>query len=288
MAPLTCCLNQLWWGGYLPLEEDTWISDQPSIPLCRMAKHFKLCSHHGPLYHQADIPDRTFPNALGSHFLGTGSHSQTQTVEKIPSVQIPVELTVCPNPFSHCCPSPPTEVVHGIWMSDTCGAGLLLNWDHCVSVGDSVCLGEDPAKQFLESWDTGQRSLYSQIIQGWDRASESHRFPWHFVSTSCDCLRNKKKRSSSKCLMSVFLEGISWLSTNNTLSFHCFPEEETSSSKESDFSSGGTTALGFSQAWCKYLACCPVLLCVLSHPEGRVCVGILWVFPIYFLKGSVW
>lgn len=58
----TCCLNQLWWGVwtgtcYPPLEEDTWISDQPSIPLCRMARHFKLCSHHGSLYHQAGILD---------------------------------------------------------------------------------------------------------------------------------------------------------------------------------------------------------------------------------------
>lgn len=61
VAPLTCCLNQSWCGvwtetRYPPFEEDTWIPDQPSIPLCRMTRHFKLCSHLGSLYHQASIP----------------------------------------------------------------------------------------------------------------------------------------------------------------------------------------------------------------------------------------
>lgn len=28
-------------------------------------------------------------------------------------------------------------------------------------------------------------------------------------------------------------------------------------------------------------------MCVLSHPERRGCVGLLWVLPVYFLKGSI-
>lgn len=141
---LWCCLNQLWWGVwtgscYPPLGEDTWIADQPSIPLCRMARHFKLCCHHGSLLSPRKYTWVSFPSALGSHFLGTGSPDTGEDIQySSPSG------AYCLNPFSHCCPTPPTS---GSWYVDaqsgSCGAGLL-NWDHCVSVGDGVCLGEDP------------------------------------------------------------------------------------------------------------------------------------------------
>lgn len=68
------------------------------------------------------------PSALGSHFLGTGSDSQTQTVEKISSIQVPVELTV--SILINFLTTVPAHllVVHGVWMLSQASVVLDCCW----------------------------------------------------------------------------------------------------------------------------------------------------------------